>query len=71
MKPRPQSACIQQQLAECTARRVVSRGTDSLITGLWVPAIESSRLRHARGPCSSVIERRSSSDDAPTALFRR
>ena len=53
--PRPRSACIQPQLAERTATVMVSRGTDGLVTGLGVLAIESYRLRHARSPATAPL----------------
>ena len=53
--PRPRSACIQPQLAERTATVMVSRGTDSLITGLGILAIESYPLRHARSPATAPL----------------
>jgi len=42
-------------LAERTATVLVSRGTDSSITGIGVLAIESYRLRHARIPATAPL----------------
>ena len=56
--PRPRSACIQPQLAERTATVMVSRGTDSLITGLGILAIEIIPTAPRAHSCNRTIERR-------------